>query len=356
MERPDVPARVVINEYINVAHSFFSEEEPKVVNGVLDKLARRLRAAEFNGNGDATQIRIAKKRSSPSSGRRSRRAFPARSASRTTARRSRREPGCDLVVTTDARDRRRAFLSRRGCRARSRGRRSRSTSPISSPRAQPRSPTSCRSRCRRRPSARGSQPSPTACARAQDGVRLPAHRRRHRPHAGAAQRLDHRLRHAFPRAAWCAARPRGRAIVVYVSGTIGDAALGLALRRDPALRAALRARRRRAAPISTPSSRRPQPPVALAPVAARPCAAAAMDISDGLVKDFDRLCRASGVGGRIEAAAVPLSAAARAVRGRGRRDARRSHDRRRGLRGARDDCATARRRIRALRQPPRELP
>jgi N utilization substance protein B len=51
MERADVPARVVINEYINVAHSFFSEDEPKVVNGVLDKLARRLRAAEFDGHG-----------------------------------------------------------------------------------------------------------------------------------------------------------------------------------------------------------------------------------------------------------------------------------------------------------------
>ena len=47
MERPDVPRRVVINEYINVAHAFFSEDEPKVVNGVLDKLARQLRAAEF---------------------------------------------------------------------------------------------------------------------------------------------------------------------------------------------------------------------------------------------------------------------------------------------------------------------
>jgi transcription antitermination protein NusB len=48
MERTDVPARVVINEYINVAHSFFSDDEPKVVNGVLDKLGRRLRAAEFD--------------------------------------------------------------------------------------------------------------------------------------------------------------------------------------------------------------------------------------------------------------------------------------------------------------------
>ncbi len=48
MERPDVPARVVINEYVEVANAFFDEEEPKVVNGVLDKLARRLRAPEFN--------------------------------------------------------------------------------------------------------------------------------------------------------------------------------------------------------------------------------------------------------------------------------------------------------------------
>ncbi len=49
MERPDVPARVAINEYINVAHAFFDEDEPRVVNGVLDKLGRRLRPAEFEG-------------------------------------------------------------------------------------------------------------------------------------------------------------------------------------------------------------------------------------------------------------------------------------------------------------------
>lgn len=47
MERNDVPARVVINEYINVAHAFFNEEEPKVVNGMLDKIAHVLRAKEF---------------------------------------------------------------------------------------------------------------------------------------------------------------------------------------------------------------------------------------------------------------------------------------------------------------------
>ena len=48
-EREDVPARVVISEYINVAHFFFSEDEPRVVNGVLDRLARKLRAKEFEG-------------------------------------------------------------------------------------------------------------------------------------------------------------------------------------------------------------------------------------------------------------------------------------------------------------------
>jgi N utilization substance protein B len=47
LERIDVPARVVINEYINVAHAFFSEDQPKVVNGLLDQLARDIRPAEF---------------------------------------------------------------------------------------------------------------------------------------------------------------------------------------------------------------------------------------------------------------------------------------------------------------------
>jgi N utilization substance protein B len=43
MEEAGVPPRVVINEYVNVAHAFFSGDEPRVVNGVLDALARKLR-------------------------------------------------------------------------------------------------------------------------------------------------------------------------------------------------------------------------------------------------------------------------------------------------------------------------
>lgn len=48
-ERSDVPARVVITEYINVAHGFFDADEPRVINGVLDAVARRLRPDEFDG-------------------------------------------------------------------------------------------------------------------------------------------------------------------------------------------------------------------------------------------------------------------------------------------------------------------
>ncbi len=47
IERTDVPVRVVINEYVNVARAFFDADEPRVVNGVLDKLARRYRATEM---------------------------------------------------------------------------------------------------------------------------------------------------------------------------------------------------------------------------------------------------------------------------------------------------------------------
>jgi N utilization substance protein B len=39
--------RVVINEYLDIAHGFFLGDEPKFANGVLEALARRFRADEF---------------------------------------------------------------------------------------------------------------------------------------------------------------------------------------------------------------------------------------------------------------------------------------------------------------------
>jgi N utilization substance protein B len=41
--RPDVPTKVVINEYVDVAHAFFGNKEPGFVNGVLDRLGRSAR-------------------------------------------------------------------------------------------------------------------------------------------------------------------------------------------------------------------------------------------------------------------------------------------------------------------------
>jgi N utilization substance protein B len=41
------PSKVVINEYLDVAHGFFDGEEPRMVNGMLDRLARELRPSEF---------------------------------------------------------------------------------------------------------------------------------------------------------------------------------------------------------------------------------------------------------------------------------------------------------------------
>jgi transcription antitermination protein NusB len=47
--RPDVPARVVIAEYVDVAAAFVDQDETGMVNAVLDQLARELRSAELSG-------------------------------------------------------------------------------------------------------------------------------------------------------------------------------------------------------------------------------------------------------------------------------------------------------------------
>ncbi len=47
MARVDVPARVVIDEYVSLAHAFFHGGEPALVNGALDRLARDIRGDEL---------------------------------------------------------------------------------------------------------------------------------------------------------------------------------------------------------------------------------------------------------------------------------------------------------------------
>jgi N utilization substance protein B len=46
-QRPDVPALVVIDEYVAIAADFFDGKEPGMVNAVMDKIARAVRSAEF---------------------------------------------------------------------------------------------------------------------------------------------------------------------------------------------------------------------------------------------------------------------------------------------------------------------
>ncbi|TPW31869.1 transcription antitermination factor NusB [Pararhizobium mangrovi] len=47
--RDDVPPVVVVSEYVDVAHAFFEDEEPKLVNAVLDRLARRRQSSDKAG-------------------------------------------------------------------------------------------------------------------------------------------------------------------------------------------------------------------------------------------------------------------------------------------------------------------
>jgi len=104
------------------------------------------------------------------------------------------------------------------------------------------------------------------------------------------------------------ARPR-QAIIV--SGTIGDAALGLVLRQAPS-RAGFAALSEAQKSHLLDRYLHPQPRLALAPVL-RAHAASAMDISDGLAGDIAKMLAVSGCGGRIHAARVPFSAGAQAA-------------------------------------------
>ena len=94
---------------------------------------------------------------------------------------------------------------------------------------------------------------------------------------------------------------------VYVTGTIGDAALGLLVHQGKL-------------PDLSPRHRRflarryhlPQPRLVVGRGIGR-LAHAAMDVSDGLVADLGHICAASGCGAEIELAAIPASAAAKAA-------------------------------------------
>jgi thiamine-monophosphate kinase len=100
------------------------------------------------------------------------------------------------------------------------------------------------------------------------------------------------------------ARPGER---VMVTGTIGDAALGLAVLKGGKVHAATSDAAARSMLVGR--YRVPQPRVKLAEIV-RAHASAAMDVSDGLAGDLAKLCGVSGVSAAIDLASIPLSDAA----------------------------------------------
>ncbi len=88
---------------------------------------------------------------------------------------------------------------------------------------------------------------------------------------------------------------------IWVSGTLGEAALALAA-AEGRIRLAARERRRLERKLHAPAPR-----IALG-TALRGVARSAIDVSDGLVADLGHICERSGVAAVIEAARIPLSA------------------------------------------------
>jgi thiamine-monophosphate kinase len=95
---------------------------------------------------------------------------------------------------------------------------------------------------------------------------------------------------------------------VMVTGTIGDAALGLAVLKGGKVHAAATDVAARDALVGR--YRVPQPRVAMAEIV-RDFASASMDVSDGLAGDLTKLCGVSGVSAVIDLPSIPLSSAAR---------------------------------------------
>jgi thiamine-monophosphate kinase len=95
--------------------------------------------------------------------------------------------------------------------------------------------------------------------------------------------------------------------IVYVSGTLGDGALGL-----QALKGRLGGIDRKSLDFLIGRYRLPEPRLALGRKLAG-IALAMADISDGLIADLGHICEASNLGATIEAAALPLSPAARSA-------------------------------------------
>ena len=331
LDLADVPARVVISEYIDVAHAFFDGDEPKVINGVLDQLARKLRPGELperrfpllrkrgaggaRARGDAMADQTS--RNEPLHGEEAiiallaplTEGYPGAFGLKDDCALISPPPGADLVLKTDPIAEGVHFLPGDSPEDIAWKALAVNASDLAAKGAAPLGYLMALS-----------FPAPPARAwmeRFAHGLRDAQQRFGCRLMGGDTDRRPGPLTITIT---LIGSVPQGKMVqrttaqiycTLLVSGTIGDAALGLALAKEPALAAAWGLSQAEAEYLVR-RYRRPEPRLTLAPLL-RQYAAAAMDLSDGLVKDLERMLRGSGVGGRLRAGDVPLSDAARKV-------------------------------------------
>ncbi len=46
LDRKDVPVAVIVTEYVEIAAAFYGDDEPKLVNAVLDRIAKKVRTSD----------------------------------------------------------------------------------------------------------------------------------------------------------------------------------------------------------------------------------------------------------------------------------------------------------------------
>ncbi len=302
--RKDIPARVIVSEYVDVANAFVDRDETGMVNAVLDMLARNARVDEFGQHRDNAVVGHAIRRRQADRPILQAAGDGAGALALTDDAAFFAPPeGQELVLTTDAIVAGVHFLpddppetvARKALRVN-----------LSDLAAKGANPAGCLLTLALPEGFGEAWLSPFASGLQSDcdlfGCPF---------YGGDTVRttgplwLSVTAFGTLPRGTMvrrAGAKPGDR---IVVTGTIGDAALGLRLLREPDLIGQWSLSDDEAAHL-VGRYRVPQPRNAMADIV-RAFASAAMDVSDGLAGDLQKLCEVSGVSARIAAARLPLS-------------------------------------------------